>query len=94
MTMVDPVHSYALSELQKDVENELQDVPEAERDALRTKFAIFVVHNKLKPKHADLPPDVPWVTLLDPHYNRSHEFCLDIMLVRKWMIYGEAFCQM
>jgi len=51
---------YALSELQKDVEHELQDVPEAERDALRTKFAIFVVHNKLKPKHADLPPDVPY----------------------------------
>jgi hypothetical protein len=56
---VDLMHSYALSELQKDVENELQGVPEAERDALRTKFAIFVVHNKLKPKHAGLPPDVP-----------------------------------
>jgi uncharacterized protein len=56
---VDLIHSYALSELQKDVEDELQDVPAAERDALRTKFAIFVVHNKLKPKHAELPPDIP-----------------------------------
>ncbi|KAH7918718.1 PRTase-like protein [Leucogyrophana mollusca] len=51
---------YALSELQKDVENELQAVPESERDALRTKFAIFVVHNKLKPKLGELPPDIPY----------------------------------
>jgi hypothetical protein len=56
---VNSMYSYALSELQKDVENELQGVPEAERDGLRTKFAIFVVHNKLKPKHAELPPDIP-----------------------------------
>lgn len=59
MPRSDPMRSYALSELQKDVENELQDVPEVERDAQRTKFAIFVVHNKLKQKHADLPHDVP-----------------------------------
>jgi hypothetical protein len=57
--MFDFIRSYALSELQKDVEKELQDVPEAERDAQRTKFAIFVVHNKLKSKRAQLPPDVP-----------------------------------
>jgi uncharacterized protein len=57
--MFDFLRSYALSELEKDVEKELQDVPEAERDAQRTKFAIFVVHNKLKPKRAQLPPDVP-----------------------------------
>ncbi|KAH8832589.1 hypothetical protein DL96DRAFT_1694673 [Flagelloscypha sp. PMI_526] len=51
---------YALSELQKDVEAELSERPEEEREALRkaTKFAIFVVHNKLKPKLADLPPDL------------------------------------
>lgn len=51
--------SYALSELEKDVENELKDIPESEREALRTKFAIFVVHNKLKPKLAEIPPEVP-----------------------------------
>ncbi|KAF9556661.1 PRTase-like protein [Agrocybe pediades] len=48
---------YALSELQKDVETELLEYPESEREALRakTQFAIFVVHNKLKPKLAELP---------------------------------------
>jgi hypothetical protein len=55
----DSVHSYAVSELQKDIEKELENVPEADRDALRTKFAIFVVHNKLKPKLAALPSDIP-----------------------------------
>lgn len=52
-------NSYAITELQKDVEKELLGVPEAERDALRTKFAVFVVHNKLKPKFAELPADIP-----------------------------------
>ncbi|OJA14640.1 hypothetical protein AZE42_02675 [Rhizopogon vesiculosus] len=33
---------YALSELQKDVESELQSLPESERDSKRTQFAIFV----------------------------------------------------
>ncbi|KAH9479587.1 Hypoxanthine-guanine phosphoribosyltransferase [Psilocybe cubensis] len=53
---------YALSELQKDVEAELLNYPESEREALRskTKFAIFVVHNKLKPKLAELPADTPY----------------------------------
>lgn len=50
---------YAVSELQKDVEKELLALPESERDAARTKFAVFVVHNKLKPKLGQLPPDVP-----------------------------------
>ncbi|KAG0709251.1 hypothetical protein DFH29DRAFT_887263 [Suillus ampliporus] len=51
---------YALTELQKDVELELQLLPESERDSKRTKFAIFVVHNKLKPKLGQLPPDTPY----------------------------------
>ncbi|KAF9221338.1 PRTase-like protein [Gyrodon lividus] len=51
---------YALLELQKDVEFELQALPESEREANRTEFAIFVVHNKLKPKLGELPPDVPY----------------------------------
>ncbi|KAJ3745550.1 hypothetical protein DFH05DRAFT_1395815 [Lentinula detonsa] len=49
--------SYALTELKRDVETELLNRPEADRDALRasTKFGIFVVHNKNKPKLAELP---------------------------------------
>lgn len=53
--------SYAHSELWKDVEAELLKYPEAERDSLRkaTRFGVFVVHNKLKPKLAELPEDLP-----------------------------------
>jgi len=49
---------YALSELKKDVEAELLRHPEPKREGLRaaTKFAVFVVHNKLKEKLAELPP--------------------------------------
>jgi len=54
-------NSYALSELQKDVDAEILKYPVAERQALRdaTKFGVFVVHNKLKPKLAELPADLP-----------------------------------
>ncbi|KZT10061.1 PRTase-like protein [Laetiporus sulphureus 93-53] len=51
---------YAISELQKDVERELAKLPEAERAAKRTKFAVFVVNNKLKPKLGELPADIPY----------------------------------
>ncbi|KAF8478256.1 hypothetical protein JB92DRAFT_2769094 [Gautieria morchelliformis] len=51
---------YAISELQKDVERELQSLPASERDAARTRFAVFVVHNKLKPKLKSLPVDIPY----------------------------------
>ena len=52
--------SYAITELQKDVERELLKLPEAERDANRTHFAVFVVHNKLKPKAAEIPAGIPY----------------------------------
>lgn len=52
-------YSYAVSELQKDVDEEVAKLPESEKEAARTKFAVFVVHNKLKEKLADLPADVP-----------------------------------
>jgi len=57
---------YALSELQKDVEEGLLLYPESERGALRsaTQFGIFVVHNKLKPKLAELPTGTPYVCSL------------------------------
>ncbi|CAK5267601.1 unnamed protein product [Mycena citricolor] len=53
---------YAHSELLKDVEEELAKHPESEQPALRaaTKFAVFVVHNKLKPKLAELPADLQY----------------------------------
>ncbi|KAG8823924.1 hypoxanthine-guanine phosphoribosyltransferase [Serendipita sp. 401] len=51
---------YAVTELKKDVEMALLDLPESQRDAVRTKFAIFVVHNKLKPKSGALPSDIPY----------------------------------
>jgi hypothetical protein len=54
------LRSYAITELQKDVEKELLALPEAEREAQRTKFAVFVVHNKLKSKDKELPPGVPY----------------------------------
>ena len=50
---------YAVSELQKDVNLELMSYPESEREALQTKFSVFVVHNKKKPKLGELPPDTP-----------------------------------
>ncbi|KZV99966.1 PRTase-like protein [Exidia glandulosa HHB12029] len=56
---------YAVSELQKDVEREVAKLPDAEREAKRTKFAVFVVHNKLKEKVADLPADVPYYSGAD-----------------------------
>lgn len=56
--------SYAISELQADVERELALLPESEREAQRTQFGIFVVHNKRKPKLASLPADIPCVPSL------------------------------
>lgn len=54
--------SYAVTELQRDIEAELLQLPESERDASRTQFAIFVVHNKLKPKAHELPINIPYYT--------------------------------
>ena len=51
--------SYAIKELKADVEKELQSLPEDQRESARPEFAIFVVHNKLKDKAADLPEDLP-----------------------------------
>ncbi|THH03136.1 hypothetical protein EW146_g10501 [Bondarzewia mesenterica] len=55
---------YAVEELRKDVEREVLFLPESEREAARTQFAIFVVHNKLKLKLGTIPPDVPCVSFL------------------------------
>ena len=53
-------YRYAVAELQKDVEREIQALPEAEREAARTKFGIFVVHNKRKTKLGTIPDDVKY----------------------------------
>jgi len=50
---------YALAELQKDVDTELQKLPEAEREKNRPEFAVYVVHNKLKEKVGKLPTAIP-----------------------------------
>jgi hypoxanthine phosphoribosyltransferase len=59
--------SYAVSELKKDIEAELETRPESEREALcnATSFGIFVVHNKLKPKLAELPAGTPYFSGAD-----------------------------
>ncbi|KAI6044296.1 PRTase-like protein [Pisolithus marmoratus] len=51
---------YAISELQNDIERHLLDLPESEREANRTEFAVFVIHNKSKPKVGVLPSNVPY----------------------------------
>jgi len=51
---------YAISELQKDVDEAVQLLPESEREGSKPQFAVFAVHNKLKPKHGSLPADVPY----------------------------------
>ncbi|RXW14676.1 hypothetical protein EST38_g11180 [Candolleomyces aberdarensis] len=58
---------YAVSELQKDVEKELLSYPEDQRAALReaTKFGVFVVHNKKKPKLAEIDSSIPYFSGAD-----------------------------
>ncbi|TIB81879.1 hypothetical protein E3Q22_00587 [Wallemia mellicola] len=48
---------YAVSELQKDVQEQYKHLP---ADTPPTEFAIFVVHNKLKEKAAGIPSDVKY----------------------------------
>jgi len=51
---------YAVSELQKDAEKAVQLLPHHDREGTKTEFAVFVVHNKLKPKLGSLPKDIPY----------------------------------
>lgn len=53
---------YAVSELQKDAEDAVQLLPHQEREGAKTKFAVFVVHNKRKSKLGSLPEDIPYYT--------------------------------
>lgn len=53
--------SYAISELEKDVSHQLSKLSLEERNKLPpTEFAIFVVHNKDKPKAANLPRHIKY----------------------------------
>jgi len=51
---------YAVSELQADVDRLVAGLPESEREVNQTQFAIFVVHNKLKPKTGTVPEHIPY----------------------------------
>ncbi|KAI0320866.1 PRTase-like protein [Amylostereum chailletii] len=66
---------YAITELQADVEKELLSLPEPEREAARTKFGIFVVHNKRKPKVGVIPSDIAYFV---------GEECDDVWLDYPW----------
>ncbi|KAJ9120221.1 hypothetical protein QFC22_003121 [Naganishia vaughanmartiniae] len=60
--------SYALKELIQDVNQQLelvQDKTERARLAETTKFGIFVVHNKLKEKAAEIPEGVAYFSGMD-----------------------------
>ncbi|WOO79808.1 Xanthine phosphoribosyltransferase 1 [Vanrija pseudolonga] len=59
---------YTIRELQKDINKQLELVTDvAERERLReaTKLAIFVVHNKLKPKAGEVPEGVQYFSAVD-----------------------------
>lgn len=64
-----PFTSYALIELISDVKKQLErlDEPQEVKDriAKETQFAIFVVHNKLKEKAAEIPEGVAYFSGLD-----------------------------
>ncbi|KAI0755755.1 hypothetical protein C8Q74DRAFT_1305283 [Fomes fomentarius] len=55
--IVDEVDDSRKTAMSSGVERELALLPEAEREAKCTQFAIFVVHNKIKPNLANLPAD-------------------------------------
>lgn len=60
--------SYALAELQADVKKQLmkiENIEERERLDRETKFAVFVVHNKLKKKAAEIPGECSYYSGLD-----------------------------
>ncbi|KAJ2919502.1 hypothetical protein MD484_g933, partial [Candolleomyces efflorescens] len=87
---------YAVSELQKDVEKELLNYPESERAALReaTKFGVFVVHNKKKPKLQELDGSVPCAdlsfalfTVVDPSI--ADTFRELMLMMSGWNIHGK-----
>jgi hypothetical protein len=85
------IHRYAVSELQKDVESELQLLPESERDFRQTQFGIFVVHNKLIPKLWELPPNISWVHFLTQTVvpTMFTDFPSDTLLLLRWGTCGK-----
>ena len=72
----------------------MESLPDAERDAAtRTKFAVFVVHNKLKPKVKNLPVDIPVSEkALRKVLNSFPAFVISsITLVQRFQMFGERF---
>lgn len=80
---------YAVSELQKDADKAVQLLPHHEREGAKTKFAVFVVHNKLKPKLGSLPNDIPLVPPADILTALETKRFLVTTQVRRWRTYGE-----
>jgi len=54
---------YAIQELQKDVEEQSRRLGRSEK----TKFSIFVLHNKIKEKRGTLPDDIGYLSGKDIH---------------------------
>lgn len=60
-------HSYAVSELQRDIDALYAQLSPEQRAATpETKLGIFVVHNKLKNKLGDLPEDIVSIPSVSP----------------------------
>jgi hypoxanthine phosphoribosyltransferase len=60
--------SYAVRELMRDVNEQLDSLPSnVDKEKLRkdTVFGVFVVHNKLKPKAAEIPAEVKYFSGMD-----------------------------
>ncbi|GAA5858798.1 hypothetical protein JCM8547_004992 [Rhodosporidiobolus lusitaniae] len=52
---------YAVDELKKDIKAQFDKLPEDKKAEFpKTELAVFVVHNKLKPKRASIPDDVQY----------------------------------
>lgn len=64
---------YAVSELQRDVEQMQQQLGRTHED---TRFSVFVLHNKDKPKKAELPADM-----------MAERYIVGETVVDKWIIY-------
>ncbi|KAI5481418.1 xanthine phosphoribosyltransferase [Pseudohyphozyma bogoriensis] len=57
---------YAVTELQKDIEEQLAKLPEEKRASIpKTELAVFVVHNKLKEKAGVIPEGVAYFSGAD-----------------------------
>lgn len=69
--------NYAVTELQKDLEKQCKEKGITVEES-GTEFGVFVLHNKLKPKRAELPANV-----FDNHYYAAREVP-DVWIAYPW----------